>query len=101
VFVNDAKVYLAVNELVGKFEQHKAEDESVSSKLENRDLPLVDDSNNIASKTLLEKTAILFNSDVCKTSLTYNFDLFKNLTLPYLNQKRFYGEGPVRIGTSL
>lgn len=101
MFINDAKVYLAVNELLGKDEQHLAEDESDSSRLENRDFPLVDDSDNIASKTLLEKTAILFNSDVCQASLKYNFDLFKNLTLPYLNQQRFYGEGPVRIGTSL
>ena len=60
MFINDARVYLAVNELLGKDEEQKDEDESSSSGLDNRDSPLVDDSDSNASKALLEKTAILF-----------------------------------------
>lgn len=52
--------------------------------------------------SLIEKTAILAShTNEKESSKQLTSEVFKNLRLPYLKQKRFYGEGEIRIGTFL
>lgn len=53
--------------------------------------------------SIAEKTALLATSRASEKEsvLQLTSENFKNAKLPYLKCKRFYGEGEIRIGTSL
>jgi hypothetical protein len=52
--------------------------------------------------SLLEKTAIMASHEGGKeTAKEFSSATLKNARMPYMKQKRFYGEGDIRIGTCL